>query len=52
MEACDIYTHQCSTLIDKAELATLAETLANQGKNPISDEKVIEPKNIALFWWK
>lgn len=31
MDVCDLYTHQCSTLINTIELATLGATLAAEG---------------------
>ena len=33
MAACDVYTRQCSTLINSVELATVGATLANGGGN-------------------
>ncbi len=47
MEACEVYTRQCSTLVTCDDLATLGGTLANNGVNPITKENVINPKNIA-----
>ncbi|WP_230660927.1 glutaminase A [Psychrobacter sp. I-STPA10] len=46
MEACEVYTRQCSTLINTVDLATMAATLAAGGKNPISQKQVIKPQNI------
>lgn len=46
MQACDVYTRQCSTLLNTVELATIGATLANQGRNPISKKQVITPTNI------
>lgn len=46
MEACDVYTRQCSTLVSSQDLATLAGTFANKGTNPITKEKVIDAKNV------
>ncbi|CAM3547690.1 glutaminase A [Parendozoicomonas haliclonae] len=47
MEACEVYTRQCSTLVTCDDLATLAGTLANNGTNPVTGEKIISPQNIA-----
>ncbi len=41
MEACEVYTQQCSTLVTSKDLAILAATLANGGQNPISKEQVV-----------
>lgn len=41
MEACDVYTRQCSTLVTTVELATMGATIASGGINPITKEKVI-----------
>ena len=46
MEACEVYTRQCSTLINTVDLATMAATLAAGGKNPISQKQVIKSQNI------
>ena len=46
MDACDVYTRQCSTLVTCDDLATLGGTLANNGVNPITGKRVISPKNI------
>lgn len=46
MEACDVYTRQCSTLLNIKELATLGATLAAKGFNPITKEQVLNPSNI------
>lgn len=45
MEACDVYTRQCSTLINTIELATLGATIASGGINPITKERVLKPEN-------
>lgn len=41
MEACDIYTRQCSTLVDTRDLAVMAATLASGGINPLSGVQVL-----------
>ncbi|HGN1706633.1 TPA: glutaminase A [Providencia rettgeri] len=45
MEACDVYTRQCSTLINTVELATLGATIASGGINPITKERILKPEN-------
>lgn len=46
MDACDVYTRQCSTLFNCVDLATVGATLANGGFNPISKQQVIQNKNV------
>ena len=46
LEACDVYTRQCSTLFNAVDLATVGATLANGGKNPCSGKQLIQPQNI------
>jgi glutaminase len=46
MEACDLYTRQCSTLVDAADLAVMGATLANNGTNPLTHETVLTPENV------
>ncbi|HEO9718357.1 TPA: glutaminase A [Morganella morganii subsp. morganii] len=46
MEACDIYTRQCSTLININELATIGATFAAKGYNPITKKQVLNQDNI------
>lgn len=46
MEACDVYTRQCSTLINVIELATIGATLANQGINPFTKQQVLQKDNV------
>lgn len=42
MEACDVYTRQCSTLISTTQLATIGATLAGKGLNPITKVKALQ----------
>jgi glutaminase len=44
--ATDIYTEQCSVNVNARDLATMAATLANGGKNPVSGKKVLENKYV------
>lgn len=46
MEACEVYTRQCSTLVSATDLATLAATLANKGVNPLTKERVVKEENV------
>ena len=41
MEACDVYTRQCSTLISTKQLATIGATLAGNGVNPITKTQAL-----------
>ncbi|MBS0849380.1 glutaminase A [Citrobacter sp. JGM124] len=45
MEACDVYTRQCSTLLNTVELATLGATIASGGRNPVTNEQVLTAAN-------
>ncbi|WP_305370148.1 glutaminase A [Photobacterium leiognathi] len=47
LEACDVYTRQCSTLFNTVELATVGATFANGGKNPVSGKQLVSPENAA-----
>ena len=46
MEACDVYTRQCSTLIDTVDLATMGATLAAEGINPRTGKRVLARDNV------
>lgn len=46
MEACDVYTRQCSTLVTALDLATIGATLANGGINPVTHERVLKADNV------
>ena len=41
MEACEVYTRQCSTLVTAVDLATMGATIAARGTNPVTGRKVI-----------
>lgn len=45
-ESVDVYTKQCSVGVNVAQLARMGATLANNGKNPVSGEQVINPENV------
>jgi glutaminase len=44
--ATDIYTEQCSISVNAKDLATMAATLANGGKNPTTDKQVMSADNV------
>ena len=41
LQATDIYTEQCSVNVNAKDLAVMAATLANGGKNPVSGKQVL-----------
>jgi glutaminase len=45
-QAVDIYTKQCSVNVNALDLATMAATLADGGKNPITGHMVIEAGHV------
>jgi glutaminase len=45
-EALDVYTRQCSVLVNCADLAAMAGTLANRGVNPLSKKAVVRTENV------
>jgi glutaminase len=47
MEACDVYTLQCSTLVTAVDLAVMGATLANGGINPVTGKRVIAHANVS-----
>ncbi len=46
MQACDVYTRQCSTLITTIDLAVMGATLANRGVNPLTGAHVIDADTV------
>jgi glutaminase len=46
MEACDVYTKQCSVSITAKDLATMGATLAAGGVNPVSKQRVVAAANV------
>jgi len=44
--ATDIYTKQCAVGVNAKDLAMMAATLANRGKNPVSGKQVIKADNL------
>lgn len=45
MRATDIYTEQCSVSVNAKDLAVMAGTLANAGKNPVTAKQVMKSDN-------
>jgi len=45
-QAVDIYTEQCAISVNAKDLATMAATLANAGKNPVTGKQVMQAKNV------
>lgn len=45
-QATDLYTRQCSVNVNAKDLATMAATLANNGKNPATGKQVLSPEHI------
>lgn len=46
MRATDIYTEQCSVSANAKDLAMMAGTLANAGKNPVTGKQVMKSENV------
>src|SRR4249919_817014 len=46
LQACDIYTEQCSVNVNAKDLAVMAATLAAGGKNPVTGKQVMSAKNV------
>ena len=53
LRATDIYTEQCSVNVNAKDLAAMAATLANGGKNPLTGKQVMNvvnvPKTLAVM---
>jgi len=45
-QATDLYTRQCSVNVNAKDLATMAATLANGGKNPVTGKQVMKAENV------
>jgi len=45
-QAVDLYTRQCSVGVNAKDLATMAATLANGGKNPVTGRRVIDEAKV------
>ncbi|HWD92204.1 MAG TPA: glutaminase A [Verrucomicrobiae bacterium] len=46
LEACDVYTRQCSIGVNARQLAVMGATLANGGVNPITQERCLDAKYV------
>jgi glutaminase len=46
LQATDIYTEQCSVSVNAKDLAMMAATLANGGKNPVTGKQVMKAVNV------
>jgi glutaminase len=46
LQACDIYTEQCAISVNAKDLAVMAATLANGGKNPVTGKQVLDAKYV------
>jgi glutaminase len=47
LQATDVYTEQCSVSVNAKDLATMAATLANAGKNPVTGKQVMKGENVS-----
>lgn len=45
-QAVDLYTRQCAIAVNAKDLAVMAATLANGGKNPVTRKQVIDPRHV------
>jgi glutaminase len=46
LRATDVYTEQCSVAVNAKDLATMAGTLANGGKNPVTGKQAIDARHV------
>jgi glutaminase len=46
LRATDIYTEQCAVSVNARDLAVMAATLANGGKNPVTGKQVTKSENV------
>jgi len=47
LQATDLYTRQCSVNVNARDLAMMAATLANAGRNPATNKQVIDARHVA-----
>jgi glutaminase len=45
-QAVDLYTRQCSIGVNARDLATMAGTLANGGRNPVTGKQLLDPDKV------
>jgi len=46
VKSTDLYTKQCAINVNAKDLATMASTLANGGKNPVTQKVVVSPNSV------
>jgi glutaminase len=46
LQATDVYTEQCAVNVNAKDLAMMAATLANGGKNPMTGKQVMKAENV------
>src|SRR4029079_19149841 len=46
LQACDIYTEQCAVSVNAKDLAMMAATLANGGRNPVTGKQCMNADNV------
>src|SRR5215813_250287 len=46
LQACDVYTEQCAVSVNAKDLAMMAATLANGGKNPVTHKQCMKSANV------
>ncbi len=49
MEVCDVYTRQCSVLVNTVDLAIIGATLAGGGVNPLTHERILTASNVKFI---
>jgi glutaminase len=45
--ATDLYTRQCSVNVNAKDLATMAATLADNGRNPLTNKQLLSPEHVS-----
>ena len=46
-QAVDLYTRQCAISVNAVDLATMAATLANGGKNPVTGQATVDARHVS-----
>jgi len=46
LQACDVYTEQCAVSVNAKDLAMMAATLANGGRNPVTGKQCMSTANV------
>jgi glutaminase len=46
LQACDLYTKQCAISVNAKDLAMMAATLANGGRNPVTGKQCLSQSNV------